>query len=187
MSQKNKVRMEIQESADLMPIIEIKPQEVNFEEVDPEVENHQETIFHKKVTLENEIQAEFRDHVAVQNENIIEILPEVNKPEESTAEQQGSVKIHECAKMTKNPEQVELKTEYQFITVEEVEAMVEPEKIEPGRRSLEKVIEEEQTESAGLKESKNLVNKKLQVELDNIVSTSNYFNYDDDVKKAMSV
>ena len=80
-------------------LIEITPDESDFME---ESHEHDED--------EVSIKPDFQVHVAVnENDNIIEIKPDINNHEH------GPVEVQEC--METNHQQVEVKTEYEFITV----------------------------------------------------------------------
>ena len=115
--------MEMQEDPNQLPIIEIKPEYVILEEVKPEVKNLEETRFPIEITPGNDeneinIKPEFQVHVAVnENENITEFKPDINIHVESIQEQQRPVEIQECVETEENHKQVEVKTEYEFITV----------------------------------------------------------------------
>ena len=131
------LEMEMQEDPNQLPIIEIKPENVILEEVKPEVKNLEETRFPIEITPGNDeseinIKPEFQVHVAVnENENIIEFKPDINNHVESIQEQQRPVEIQECRETEENHQQVEVKTEYEFITVI-VEEAIEGDQVSNG-------------------------------------------------------
>ena len=117
--------MEMQEDPNQLPIIEIKPEDVILEEVKAEGKNIEETKYPIEITHdENEmsIKQEFQCHVAV-NKNIIEIKPDISNHVESILEQHGPAGIQECMEREENYQQAEVKTEYEFITVNVEEAI----------------------------------------------------------------
>ena len=99
------------------------PKEVGQkEEVKPEVKNLEETRFPIDITPGNDkseinIKPEFQVHVAVnENENInINIKPDIKNHVESIQEQQRPLQKQECLETEENHQQVEVKTEYEFI------------------------------------------------------------------------
>ena len=113
--------MERQEIPKQLAIIEIKPEDKYQEEnKDPmkitpdESDLIEETHDHDEDEMS--IKPDFQVHVAVnENDNIIEIKPDINNHE------QGPVEIQEC--METNHRQVEVKTEYDCITVNVEEAI----------------------------------------------------------------
>ena len=131
------LEMEMQEDPNQLPIIEIKPENVILEEVKPEVKNLEETRFLIEITPGNDeseinIKPEFQVHVAVnENENIIEFKPDINNHVESIQEQQIPVEIQECRETEENYQQAEVKTEYEFITVN-VEEAIEGDQVSNG-------------------------------------------------------
>ena len=119
----------MQEDPNQLPIIEIKPEDVILEEVKPEVKHLEETRFPIEITPEHDeseinIKPEFQVHVAVnENKKIIEFKPDINNHVESIQEQQRPVEIQECMEREENHQQVEVKTENEFITVNVEEAI----------------------------------------------------------------
>ena len=134
--------MEVQEDPNQLPIIEIKQEDVILVEIKPHVNNLDETKYPIEITPGHDesdlievtpehdesqinISPEFQVHVAVksENENIIEFKPDINNHVESIIEQQGPVEIHECIETEENNQQIEVKTEYEFIPVSVEEAI----------------------------------------------------------------
>ena len=113
--------MERQEIPNQLAIIEIKPEDKYQEEskdlieITPdESDLIEETHDHDEDEMT--IKPDFQVHVVVnENDNIIEIKPDINNHE------QGPVEIQECMKT--NHQQVEVKTEYEFIPVNVEEAI----------------------------------------------------------------
>ena len=109
------LEMEMKENPNQLPIIEIKVEDVIVEEVKPDVNDLEETKYpteHDESGIN--VKPEFQCHVAVsENENIIEIKPDINNHAESIQEQQRPVEIQEYMETEENHQQVE----YEFITV----------------------------------------------------------------------
>ena len=145
--------MEMQEEPNQLPIIEIKPEDVILEEVKPEVKSQNiklETKYPTEITPEHDrseinIKPEYQVHVAVNEiDNILEIIPDINNHVESILEQQEPVEMQECMETEENHQQVEVKTEYEFITV-----------------SAEEAIEEDQVNNGNIMEHNNEVSYQI--------------------------
>ena len=96
-------------------LIEIIPDESDLLEITPDESDLMEES-HEHDEDEMNIKPDFQVHVAVnENDNIIEIKPDINNHE------QRPVEVQEC--METNHQQVEVKTEYEFITVNVGEAL----------------------------------------------------------------
>ena len=116
-----------EENKDLMKItpdesdlIEITPDESDLIEETPD-ESGLIGETHEHDESEIQFKPDFQVHVAVnENENIIEINPEINNHVESILEQQGPVEMQECMETEENYQQVEVKTEYEFIEGDKV-------------------------------------------------------------------
>ena len=115
--------MEMQEDPNQLPIIEIKPENVILEEVKAEVKNMDEDKM--------SIKPEFQCHVAVNENENIEIKPDSSNHVESILEQQGPAGIQECMETEEDYQQAEVKTEYEFITVN-VEEAIEGDQVNNG-------------------------------------------------------
>ena len=154
--------MEMQEDRNQVPIIEIKQEEVILVEIKPDVNSLDETKYPIEITPghdesdlieitpehdESQINVipEFQVHVAVKSENEnIEFKPDINDHVESILEQQGPVEIHECIETEENHQQIEVKTEYEFIPA-----------------NVEEAIEKDQVNNINIMEHNNEVSYKV--------------------------
>ena len=128
--------MEMQEDPNQLPIIEIKPEDVILEEVKAEVKNMEETKYPIEITPEYDedkmsIKPEFQCHVAVNENENIEIKPDSSNHVESILEQQGPAAIQKYMETEEDYQQAEVKTEYEFITVN-VEEAIEGDQVNNG-------------------------------------------------------
>ena len=106
-----------EENKDLM---KITPDESDLIEITPDESDLIEET-HEHDESEIQFKPDFQVHVAVnENENIIEINPEINNHVESILEQQGPVEMQECMETEENYQLADVKTEYEFIEGDKV-------------------------------------------------------------------